>query len=172
MGVWIGFGVIFAAACVAAAFLLRPQSTPPSGAPAEVAAAPAEVAVQPESPSGAAEGPAEVAASPASDPDPRLAAITGVRLRTGPALPAAERDAIVAALAAAGITAVSVEALPFTVATSRVGYYRATDLAAAEALARLIGPVLAVEGELAVRDYGQLLADEPVPGRLDLWVRG
>jgi hypothetical protein len=62
---------------------------------------------------------------------------------------------------------VRVEALPFKVASSRVGYYRADDLAAAEALGRLVTPVLAEA--IGVRDYGKLLAD-PEPGRLDLWV--
>jgi hypothetical protein len=155
MAAWIAFGILFAAGCVLAAFLLRPQHPVPPEAPAEIAAP----------------SPAEVAAPPAPEADPALAAIGGVRLRTGPDLPAEQRDAIVAALRAAGIGAVRVEALPFKVATSRVGYYRAADLPAAEALARLIAPVLAVEGPIAVRDYGQLLAD-PEPGRLDLWVGG
>ena len=63
------------------------------------------------------------------------------------------------------------EALPFEIATSRVGYYRAADLAAAEALGRVVAPVIAAGGEVGVRDYGQLLADAE-PGRLDLWVGG
>ena len=94
-----------------------------------------------------------------------------VRLRIGPDFPSERQAAILAALAEAGLAAVRVEALPFEIATSRVGYYRAADLAAAEALGRLVAPVIAAGGEVGVRDYGQLLAD-PEPGRLDLWVGG
>jgi hypothetical protein len=66
---------------------------------------------------------------------------------------------------------VKVELLPFKIATSRVGYYRAVDLPAAEELGKLIAPVIAGGTEVGVRDYAQLLAD-PEPGRLDLWVGG
>ncbi len=103
--------------------------------------------------------------------DPALAAVTSVRLRIGPEFPPGRQAAILAALSEAGITAVQVEALPFEIATSRVGYYRAEDLAAAEALGRLVSPVVGTDGDVGVRDYGQLLAD-PEPGRLDLWVGG
>ena len=62
-----------------------------------------------------------------------------------------------------------VEPLPFEIATSRVGYYRADDLPAAEALGRVVAPVIAPGGSVGVRDYGALLADAQ-PGRLDLWI--
>ncbi len=91
-----------------------------------------------------------------------------MRLRVGPEFPADREQAILQALAAAGLADVRVEALPFEIATSRVGYYLAADLAAAEALGTVIAPVLG-GGEVAVRDYSQLLSD-PEPGRLDLWV--
>jgi hypothetical protein len=92
-----------------------------------------------------------------------------VRLRVPEAMEGARREALVAALAAGGIDAVRVEVLPFEVATSRVGYYLAADRAGAEALARLVGPLVGQRGALAVRDYGKLL-DDPEPGRLDLWI--
>ena len=55
------------------------------------------------------------------------------------ALPAERRAAIVAALEEAEIADVRVEALPFAVTTTRVGYYLEADRGAAEALARLVG---------------------------------
>jgi hypothetical protein len=97
--------------------------------------------------------------------------VTSVRLRIGPEFPPGRQAAILAALSEAGITAVQVEALPFEIVTSRVGYYRAVDLAAAQALGRLVSRVVGTDGDVGVRDYGQLLAD-PEPGRLDLWVGG
>jgi hypothetical protein len=90
-----------------------------------------------------------------------------VRLRVGPDFPEEREAAIRAALASAGISGARVEVLPDGVATSRVGYYRPEDLAAAEALGRLVTPVLSES--IGVRDYGKLLAD-PEPGRLELWV--
>ena len=102
-----------------------------------------------------------------------LQTVSVVRLRIGPGFPAERQGAIVAALEGAGVPDVRIEALPFRIATSRVGYYRAEDLAAAEALGRLVAPVIAGgdSDEIGVRDYGQLLSD-PEPGRLDLWVGG
>ena len=76
------------------------------------------------------------------------------------------------ALETAGYPGVQVEALPFRIATTRIGYYREADRPAAEALAREIAPALAEAGDgIGVRDYSQLLAD-PEPGRLDLWIEG
>jgi hypothetical protein len=184
MSAWIAFGVLFAAACVVAAFMFQPVATGVEAeGPAEVVApepapvpAPTDQArVTPAPPAGAAADPGEQAtvtpAPAAAATDPALSGIADVRLRIGPAFPAERRDAIVAALTAAGIDAVRVEPLPFKVATSRVGYYRAEDLPAAEALARLIAPVAVAGTPMGVRDYGQLLA-APEPGRLDLWVGG
>ena len=94
-----------------------------------------------------------------------------MRLRVGPGFAPERQAAIVAALTEAGVPSVKVEPLPFKIATSRVGYYRPQDLPAAEALGRLVSPVLGEATDLGVRDYGQLLAD-PEPGRLDLWVGG
>ena len=111
------------------------------------------------------------APTPVAPADPALAGVTSVRLRVGPDFPPERKAAILAALAKAGITGVQVEALPFEIASSRVGYYRAADMAAAEALGRVVAPVIASGGEVGVRDYGQLLADAE-PGRLDLWVGG
>ena len=152
LGLWAGIGLVASAATVLAAFLLWPgrDATAPSVAPP-----------LPEVP---------VASAPTTDEgaaDPALAGVNVVRLRIGPDFPAAREAEILAALEAAGISGVRVEALPFRVASSRVGYYRADDLAAAEALGRLVTPVLAEA--IGVRDYGKLLAD-PEPGRLDLWV--
>jgi hypothetical protein len=170
MAAWIAFGLLVAVGAVLAAFLLRPEDPgiePPaeSAAPAENAAPamPPAVPAEPQAPPVTAEA-APVAPGPA---DPALAAVSDVRLRIGPEFPDAERQTILEALEAAGITGVKVEALPFRIATSRVGYYRAADLPAAEAMVRLVSPVLAEE--IGVRDYSQLLSDA-APGRLDLWV--
>jgi hypothetical protein len=102
--------------------------------------------------------------------DPAIAAVASVRLRAPESLAPARLDAIVAALREGGVAEVQVEALPFEVETSRVGYYRAPDHAAAEALARVAAPLVTPGAELPVRDYGKLV-DDPEPGRLDLWVR-
>ncbi len=174
MGIWIGFGVLVAVGIVVAAFLFRPSRGAgasrrrargrggarrrrwPRGAVAPVAAAApaAEPAVAPRAPS-----------------DPALAGVSTVRLRIGPDFPPDRQAAILKALSDDGIPAVRVEPLPFKIATSRVGYYRAADLAAAEALGRLMTPVIGEGADIGVRDYSQLLAD-PEPGRLDLWVGG
>ncbi len=92
-----------------------------------------------------------------------------MRLRIGPDFPADRQAALVKALDNAGIPAVKVEQLPFRIATSRVGYYRAADMIAAEALGKLITPVVGGGAAVGVRDYGKLLTD-PDPGRLDLWI--
>lgn len=117
-------------------------------------------------------GPVETAGVPpaaSEDGAGSLAGVTSVRLRVGPDFPAERQQAIVSALTAAGVAQVRVEALPFEIATSRVGYYRAEDLPGAEALARLVSPIVDQGVELGVRDYGELLSN-PEPGRLDLWV--
>lgn len=154
---WSAVGGLAAAAIVLAAVLLRPgaDETDASGGPeAPVAAA-----------TGGEEAPAVVT------PGDALAAVTVVRLRVGPSVDAAERDALVGALKSAGVPEVMVEPLTFRIATSRVGYYREGDLAAAEALARLMSPMLGSKDTVGVRDYGKLLTD-PQAGRLDLWVGG
>ena len=143
--VWIVLGAVVAVAGVAAALMLRPE------APAEAP--------------GLGEAPA-VAAAPG---DPALAAVGSVRLRAPETLAPARLDAIVAALKEGGIAEVEVERLGFAVETSRVGYYLAPDRAAAEALARLAAPLVTPGAALPLRDYGRL-ADDPPPGRLDLWV--
>ena len=94
--------------------------------------------------------------------DPALAAVTSVRLRIGPEFPPGRQAAILAALSEAGITAVQVEALPFEIATSRVGYYRAEDLAAAEALGRLVSPVSA---RTARSGCATMASSWPIPSR-------
>ncbi len=96
---------------------------------------------------------------------------TALRLRLSPGYPAAERSALLDALAAAGHDSVVVEEIPFRIAISRVGYYAEGDKSAAETLAREIAPALGEpEGSVVVRDYGNLLPDA-APGRLDLWIR-
>jgi hypothetical protein len=150
LGSWIAFGVLLGGALVVAAVYLRPDTPAPQPAPEEAIVAPAQNEAPP----------------PAAD-DPALVGISVVRLRVGPDFPEEREAAIRAALASAGISGVRVEVLPDGVATSRVGYYRPEDLAAAEALVRLVTPVLSES--IGVRDYGKLLAD-PEPGRLELWV--
>ena len=176
MAAWIAFGVVFAAGCVGLALLFQPESPTPETVPAPAArAAPETVGEAVESPGAepmraATAAAGEAAAAPAPGPE-TLAGVTNVRLRTGTGFADAERDAVVSALAGAGLADVPVEALPFKVATSRVGYYRPDDRAAAEALAAFIAPVLGLAAPLAVRDYGQLLEDAEA-GRLDLWIGG
>lgn len=188
----IAGGVIGALGLVGAALLFRPDS-PPSPAPvAEAAVATPPPAVPEAAPKSAAEPAADTLAAPApttapaqtaeARPDPAapaapladaaLATVTSVRLRVGPGFPADRQAAIVAALQAAGLPTVQVEALPFAITTSRVGYYRPDDLPAAEALGRIVGPLASDGGPaIGVRDYGRLLSDA-APGRLDLWVGG
>ena len=101
--------------------------------------------------------------------DPALVPIRVVRLRIGPEVDDARRDSLVAALKGAGVPEVVVEPLPFRITTSRIGYYRDTDLPAAQASARVMSPNLGTGANIGVRDYGELLTD-PEPGRLDLWV--
>ncbi len=159
---WSALGVVVAVAIVGAALMFRVSQT--EEAPVQEAAPEAgvpEAAVAEDGPGGA---PAVVAPS-----DPALAGVTSVRLRIGPDLAPERKAAILAALAEAGVTGVLIEPLPFEIATSRVGYYRAADLVAAEALGRVVAPVIAPGGTVGVRDYGQLLADAE-PGRLDLWI--
>jgi hypothetical protein len=158
-GMWIAFGGLVAVGFVLAAFMLRPDADAwrsDEPVPPEAAAATPEASVETPPP----------AAVTASGP---LQGAGVVRLRIGPDFPAERRDEIVAALGGAGVADVRVEALPFRIASSRVGYYRAEDLPLAEALGRLISPVIAGGAEVGVRDYGQLLSN-PEPGRLDLWV--
>ncbi len=159
VALWSFVGLLAAFALVAAAFLLRPE--PP---------APQAVAT---SSSLLEEAPAEPAPVPMPAPavDPAaLAAVSTVRLRIGQDFPQERQEAILAALAAAGLGDVRIEPQPFEIATSRVGYYRADDLAAAEALGRLAAPA-AGGGAIEPRDYSQLLPDAE-PGRLDLWIGG
>jgi hypothetical protein len=162
---WVVLGCSVAGAFVAAAYMLRPDGP-------EIAATPAPRAEQAAPPPAPAPIVAEDVAPGAAEPvpvDPALAAVSSVRLRIPEALPAERRDAIVAALEEAEIADVQVEALPFAVNTTRVGYYLEADRGAAEALARLVRPLLDAGEAVPVRDYGKLL-DDPEPGRLDLWV--
>lgn len=64
-----------------------------------------------------------------------------------------------------------VEEISFPIALSRVGYYLTADRPAAVELAEDVAGVVGGDGgEVAVRDYGNLLPDAE-PGRLDLWVK-
>jgi hypothetical protein len=153
---WIVFGIGVAVALIAAAVYLRPDATPPSAGPAQIEAPAAEVAAAPP-PAATTEAPAPVADD---------AGI--VRLRVGPEADPSEIARLSEALEAEGLGAVRIEALPFSITQSRVGYYRPEDLQAAEALARLVEPLIG-RGDVAIRDYGDLL-DDTEPGRLDLWL--
>ena len=151
---WIVLGAFAALALGLGAYLLTPVPAPTTDA-APVAQADAS-GERPE----AAPEPAAEADPPLSPAAPLAVAAGAVRLRVGPALGAERRAEIVAALAEAGYADIEVEPLPFPVASSRVGYFRATDRAAAEALSRQIGPALhEAAGHLGVRDYSALVAD-------------
>ncbi|MFO1144716.1 MAG: hypothetical protein U1E59_20530 [Amaricoccus sp.] len=181
---WVGLGFLIAAAAVVAAFLFRPSTESAAVAPGvDVAAAPAdspatlassnagpEPAAKVPTPATDAPAPATQAPAVAPTPESALAAVRVVRLRVGPEFAADRQSAVLAALKGAGIATVRVEPLPFKVTTSRVGYYRSADVTAAEALARLITPVVGGDA-IGVRDYSQLL-DGADPGRLDLWIGG
>jgi hypothetical protein len=176
MAGWVVFGLLFAVACVGLAFMFQPEALPDGAAEnSKAAGAPSDRVAD----LGTAPAPGESAGSPLPAesftpvaPAPEaLAGITNVRLRTGAGLADAARDVVAAALAQARIAEVQVETLPFEVASSRVGYYRAEDKAVAEALAAFIAPVLGRAEPLPVRDYGELL-DSAEPGRLDLWIGG
>jgi hypothetical protein len=168
---WIAFGALAAVVIVIAAFMFRPETQtwrPEDAVPGEVAAPGGDAAAPASDPAAA------TPAAPAGQPGLTVATaplqtVGAVRLRIGPGFPEARRDEIVAALTAAGVRDIRIEALPFRIATSRVGYYRSEDLAAAQALGQVVAPVIAAGSEVGVRDYGQLLND-PEPGRLDLWV--
>lgn len=177
-------GLIGALGLILAAYLFRPEPDPGSiaTAPPSAPAAPESVPSpsdppstdQPASPPASTPSPApSTATSPpasATPADPALATVTAVRLRVGPGFPADRQQAIVVALEGAGLPTVQVEVLPFAITTSRIGYYRPEDLAAAEALGRIVGPVATSDGTaIGVRDYGRLLSDV-APGRLDLWI--
>lgn len=111
----------------------------------------------------------------ATGPDPVVTAqadVPTMRLRVGPAFPPERQSEILGILAGAGHVDVLVERIPFSIAVSRVGYYRPEDRAAAADLARLVSPALdEPTGAIAVRDYAELIPDA-APGRLDLWIGG
>lgn len=111
------------------------------------------------------------ASGPAATAEPGGTTVPPLRLRVGEGFPEEDRLELIAHLEASGHARVLVEEIPFPIALSRVGYYQSEDLAAAEALASEIAPLLgATEGDIAVRDYGNLLPDAQ-PGRLDLWIK-
>ena len=152
---WIVFGLGVAAALVAAAVYLGPDTVAPV---AEPAAGPPTIS----------EAPAD-AAMEAGPVDPVPAVEAGlVRLRVGPDADPSEITRIRGALEAEGVGPIRVETLPFAITQSRVGYYRPEDEIAASALAELAGPLIGA-GDVGLRDYGDLLADTE-PGRLDLWL--
>ena len=181
---WTVFGVAFAAGCVGLAFFFQPEGLPPEADavaefPPDTADTSLPVASVPPAPPQTADELAEADAAfvpAAADPAMpeaavELAQISNVRVRTGTGVAEAEVPKVLVALAGAGLADVQAEALPFKVASSRVGYYRQEDRAAAEALAAFIAPVLGYGEPLPVRDYGALL-DNAEPGRLDLWIGG
>jgi hypothetical protein len=110
-------------------------------------------------------------AVPKTGAGPAVAQGAALRLRVGEGYPEEERLALIAHLQAAGHERVLVEEIPFPIALSRVGYYQSADRSAALALAEKITPLFrADEGDMAVRDYGNLMPDAE-PGRLDLWIK-
>ncbi len=171
VGVWIAVavGVSVALATVGAALVFRNSAMDEAPLESAVAPPPAQPVVQPEAvavvpvPDEAVVD-EEIAAAPAAVPG-------AVRLRVGPNLAEADRDALAAALDAAGYGPVQVEVLPFPIAASRVGYYWPEDAAAAEALAAFVRGAVQTQGiELGIRDYSRLLQDA-APGRLDVWIQ-
>lgn len=178
-------GGLIALAIVAAAFLLRPgaapeMAAPVTPAPSETVAAvptPSETVAAAPAPSAATETVAAVPDGSEAAPAPVEPAVAdagsgAIRLRVGPNLAPERREQIAAALEAQGYGPVRVEVLPFPIAASRVGFYRAEDEASAAALAEFISGVLGDGGiKVSTRDYGKLLSDTE-PGRLDVWIEG
>ena len=136
VAVWVALGCLLAVCCVLAALALRPDA--PDEATAAEPAATATAATQITAP---------------------LVPIGPVRLRISQDMPSPRRDALLAALAAAGVADVQVDALPFAIESARVGYYLAPDREAAEALAHLAAPLVTPGRTLAVRDYAKLIDD-------------
>lgn len=94
-----------------------------------------------------------------------------VRLRLGPNFPENDRAQLLELLEQSGHERIMVEEISFPIALSRVGYYLTADRPAAVELAEDVAGVVGGDGgEVAVRDYGNLLPDAE-PGRLDLWVK-
>jgi hypothetical protein len=151
LAAWIVFGLGVAAALVAAAVLLRPDPVVPVAEPAAVPQAEADAVTE------------TAPVSPVPETETGI-----VRLRVGPDADPVEITRITEALKASGVGPIRVETLPFAITQSRVGYYRPEDETAADALAELAGPLIG-NGEVGLRDYGDLLADTE-PGRLDLWL--
>jgi hypothetical protein len=137
----VALGALGLVAAFAAAMLLRWQLAPDAAAVA-------------------ATGPSAAAVEPA-------AASAIVHLRVSAAFDPAERQQIAVALAEAGYRQVVVHEMPFSISTSRVGYFREDDRVSAEALVGTLSGL--VEG-LELRDY-RALVQVPEPGRLDLWIR-
>ena len=133
----VALGALGLVAAFAAAMLLRAQLAP------DAAAALGAVAAEP------------------------AAAAAIVHLRVSAAFDPAERQRIAAALAEAGYRQVVVHEMPFSISTSRVGYFREDDRVSAEAL---LGTLSSLVDGLELRDY-RTLVQVPEPGRLDLWIR-
>lgn len=138
---------------------------------------------EPETPGGRSSGEStnsEVQFTPA--PAPREGVAKGpertgapevilLRLRVGPGFPEDDRLALLDVLKQAGHERVLIEEIPFPIALSRVGYYVTEDKEAAEELAEDVSSIIeSADGEIAVRDYGNLMPDAD-PGRLDLWIK-
>ena len=148
-----------------------PTATAP---PVEAAPVPAPKSAEPEEfPAAAGPRPpilrplARPAELGAAGPTAAAAAAASVVIRVGPDMDTERRELIVAALISAGYGSVEVQPVSFNVARSRLGFFRNADREMAEELVALIAPLV---GEVAVRNYNELLAD-PAPGRLDLWLR-
>lgn len=95
------------------------------------------------------------------------AASATVHLRVSAAIEPAQRQRIEAALAEAGYRTIILHQMPFSISTSRVGYFHEQDLVSAEALLAALSGTL--DG-LELRDYRSLV-ETAEPGRLDLWIR-
>ena len=137
----VALGALGLVAAFAAAMLLRAQLAPDAAAVA--ATAPGAAAVEP------------------------AAAAAIVHLRVSASFDPGERQRIAAALAEAGYRQVVVHEMPFSISTSRVGYFREDDRVSAEAL---LGALSSLVDGLELRDY-RTLVQVPEPGRLDLWIR-
>lgn len=152
----VAVGLVLAAGIVALAVAFRPSAD--LAATPEVAPADAPTALG----SGPVPAPAPgrgVAATPA--------AAASVTLRVEAGVPQGRREALEAAILAAGYAGVAAGPVGAGVERGRIEYFHAADRDAAEGLARSLAPLTGQP--LGVHDMSAVTLDA-APGRLDVWI--
>jgi hypothetical protein len=149
-------------------------TSPPAGTTKQEAAVapslptpPAVTSTQAAAVDGVANAPQPDTATKAQGTPAAVAEPLTVHLRIDARLAPEQRRRIETMLAKAGYGSVVVHEMPFSISRSRVGFFRETDRASAEAL------ISALQGTLdglELRDYHEYMA-EPEDHRLDLWIK-